>query len=235
MTPDVRLLRAGGVALVLGGLLMGVASIDADSGHTNVDGPVAEASTTTDTTSEHTGATTLTADGDTTDASSVSTASSYIAGTTATDQDGVPRSTTTTATVSSTTTAAGTAPTSLGPESDTRLVEAAETAGFSVLAPADTAWALVSVDAARTDQRTYVATSYQRGPDFLTISQERATSYPEVPNTTPVTVRGVDGGLLDLGSVVVVRWIEGDTSLTLSTNLRKGVALTVIEALRTIP
>ena len=76
MTPDVRLLRAGGAALVLGGLLMGAASIDADSGHTNVDAPVAETSTTTDTTSVYVGATTLPADGDTTDASSVSNASS---------------------------------------------------------------------------------------------------------------------------------------------------------------
>lgn len=126
-------------------------------------------------------------------------------------------------------------PTTASPsELAARLTDAAASAGFLVLGVAGTDWKLVSVDSGKLGQRPYVATSYERGSTYFSTSQERASSFPEVPNTVAVTVRGLQGDLLDLGHVVVVRWTEEGTNVIFSTNLPRTDALAQVEALRPI-
>ena len=123
----------------------------------------------------------------------------------------------------------------LADETTDRLTEAGKTTGLAVLAPEDPAWRLVGLDASVTDGGAYVAASYERADDYFTITQERGTGYVEMPAYAPVTVRTYQGQLLDLSTVVVIRWLEGGGSVTVSTNLPRKAALRLIEDLRTPP
>lgn len=117
---------------------------------------------------------------------------------------------------------------------EARLDSAAASVGFTVLGTTDTDWRLVSVDSRTTANGPYVATSYQRGTAYFSTSQERATPFPPVPNTVAVMVHGGQGDLLDMGHVVVIRWVEGGTNIIFSTNLPSAEALAQAEALRPV-
>jgi hypothetical protein len=242
MTPDVRLMRAGGAVILLGGLLLAAGSMASgdSSGATSTTSPLAAASTTTDpadvTTTETTGLFWLTTTTrPSTSATVTSTTSPVDTGSTTSTTTPSPSNPPTTLTSVPATTVPGTPTTiDLSAETYRRLREAADAARFAVVAPSDGAWVLVSLDTARTDRAVYVATSYRRGSDFATIYQEQAASYPEVPDSTPITIRGAEGRLLDMGGIVLVRWVEADTAVTLSTDLSKDLALALIEAMRPI-
>ncbi len=115
-----------------------------------------------------------------------------------------------------------------------RLTAAAASAGFPVLGTADADWKLVSVDSNTTSNGRYVAITYERGSTYFSTNQERSTPFPEVPNTVAVLIRGKQGDLLDLGHVVVIRWLEGETNMIFSTNLPSADALARAESLEPI-
>jgi hypothetical protein len=237
------LLRGGGLAILLGGLLLGGGSLDLGAPTSSTTTTVPAASTTVPTIGYVGAPTTETSQGagQTPSSTSESTDSSDVTGSDSSAR-GTSAVTTTVSSAPGPPTSVATLPpapgvtTTIGLSADTysRLLEAATSARFAVLAPSDGTWILASVDSARTDRAVYVATSYQHAGDFVTINQERATSYPDVPNSAPVIVRAVEGRLLDLGTILVVRWVEGDTALTVSTNLSRDAALALIESLRPI-
>lgn len=127
-----------------------------------------------------------------------------------------------------------TPPTASPSELAARLAQAAASADFPVLGVPGTDWKLVSVDSGKSSHGPYVANSYERGSTYFSTSQERAASFPEVPNTVAVTVRGLQGDVLDLGHIVVVRWTEEGTNVIFSTNLPRADALAQVEALQPI-
>lgn len=136
---------------------------------------------------------------------------------------------------SSDTTASTATPTTASPgELPARLAAAAASVGFTLLGTTDPEWKLVSVDSASTANGPYVATSYERGSAYFSTSQERATPFPVVPNTVAVPIHGRQGDLLDLGHVVVIRWVEGETNIIFNTNLPREEALAQAEALQPI-
>jgi len=115
-----------------------------------------------------------------------------------------------------------------------RLTAAAAAAGFPVLGTADADWKLASVDSNTTANGRYVAITYERGSTYFSTNQEPSTPFPEVPNTVAVPIRGKQGDLLDLGHVVVIRWVEGETNMIFSTNLSNEDALARAESLQPI-
>ncbi|MHB1345184.1 MAG: hypothetical protein ACYCX3_12625 [Thermoleophilia bacterium] len=115
-----------------------------------------------------------------------------------------------------------------------RLTAAAAAAGFPVLGTADADWKLASVDSNTTANGRYVAITYERGSTYFSTNQEPSTAFPEVPNTVAVLIRGKQGDLLDLGHVVVIRWVEGETNMIFSTNLPSEDALARAESLQPI-
>lgn len=135
---------------------------------------------------------------------------------------------------SGSTTSTMTPPTLSTDELAARLAAAAAAAGFPVLGSNDPQWELVSVDAGTSGAKPYVATSYERGSDYFSTSQEAVAGFPEVPNTKPVTVHGLQGDILDMGHVVVIRWVENGTAIIFNTSLGADEALAVAETLRPI-
>ncbi len=132
------------------------------------------------------------------------------------------------------TTLAGGPTTTLTPANtdlSTKLAGAVRVAGFTVLGSSNPAWRLATVDYGTTSQGPYVATLYIRGTEYFSTSQERGTSYPPMANTESVTVRGQKGDMLDLGHVVVIRWIDGATSAIFSSNLKRDDALKMADSL----
>ncbi|MHB8867928.1 MAG: hypothetical protein ACYC6T_15280 [Thermoleophilia bacterium] len=115
-----------------------------------------------------------------------------------------------------------------------RLTAAAAAAGFPVLGTPDGDWKLASVDSNTTANGRYVAITYERGSTYFSTNQEPSTPFPEVPNTAAVLIRGKQGDLLDLGHVVVIRWVEGETNMIFSTNLPSEDALARAESLQPI-
>lgn len=224
------LLAAGSVLLILGLILAAVVlALEITSTETG-SGTGGDATTT---------ATSTAASGDdgpatTTDAATNTTTDAPAPGQDTTATTGAPTGPGGTVPGGSAATSLTTPPAASPDELAARLAAAAAAAGFSILGVSDPDWELATVDAGNTQQGPYVATSYERGTAYLTTSQERSATFPEVPNTVTVTVRGHQGDLLDMGHVVVIRWAEGETSIIFSTNLPRADALAQANALEPI-
>jgi hypothetical protein len=127
----------------------------------------------------------------------------------------------------------GSAPTAPVQSTDPKkqLAAVAVQAGFPLFILDDPLWKLQAVRTATVGEKTIVDLSYGAGGDYLSISQEPMLPQTAVPNTERVTVHGAPGELLDMGSVIVIRWNEAATSLALSTSLKRDAALAAAEKL----
>jgi len=215
----------GGVAWALGPSSAATGGVDDTSTTITAEGPTVSTSGDPTETTTQTGSTDGT-DGGGDDSNDGTTSDTTTPGPAPTT-DGAGATSTTLAGAPPTTIASAPANTDLS----TKLATAARGAGFTVLGSSSSDWRLASVDSGTTSQGPYVATSYIRGTEYFSTSQEKGTSYPPMANTEAVTVRGQKGDLLDLGHVVVIRWIDGATSIIFSSNLKRDDALKMADSL----
>jgi len=224
-TPVLR--AAGAILIVIGVVLAGIAWALGPSSATTSDPGDTSTTVSTDGTTDTTGGDTTqtTAEPGSTGGTTGDTTSNTTTARSAPTTDGAGATSTTSDEIPTTTS------TPANTDLSSELASAARTTGFTVLGSSSSGWRLASVDSGTTGQGPYVATSYIRGTDYFSTSQEKGTQYPPMANTESVTVRGQKGDLLDMGHVVVIRWIDNGTSIIFSSNLKRDDALVMADSL----
>ncbi len=107
--------------------------------------------------------------------------------------------------------------------------------GFGILGLRDPEWKLAAVDTQTHGGERFVAVAYERGDDYVTISQEPLGTKPPLPQAKPVTVRGLPGEIVEMNPVLLVRWEERGVSILVSTDLPREQALILVGRLQPVP
>lgn len=122
------------------------------------------------------------------------------------------------------------APGSLPADPGQRLERAAVEAGYEVYRLDRPDWKLNEVDLAAFAGDTYVDSVYGNGQDYINLAQGPVTD-PNLPNAESLTVRGKPALLLDMGSLLLVQWEEGGSSVRVTSDLDRSALLDLLAEL----